>query len=260
MEKILILGSNGMLGSTVCDFFKKKNLNIIESTRKDFDVEKDDISKLINIFQNVKYIINCIGLIPHTNIIDENRYIKINTEFPLELKILAEKYNIKLIHITTDCVFDGTKGDYIETDFHSEKEIYGVSKSKGEPECCVIRTSIIGRNNKGYSFLEWALSNKDKEINGYVNHLWNGMTCLELSKVLYDIIVKDLYWIGVRHVFSEETISKYDLLLLINEIYNLNLKVVPYISPRTIKRNLCSIFKKSFNICPLKEQLIELLN
>jgi dTDP-4-dehydrorhamnose reductase len=135
-----------------------------------------------------------------------------------------------MIHITTDCVFSGKDGSYNELSEHDETNDYGMSKSLGELcNATIIRTSIIGEEvqNKR-SLLEWVKSNKGKDINGFVNHFWNGVTCLELSNVIYKIINEKLYWNGVRHIFSPKSVSKFELVSMINEVYNLNIKINPF--------------------------------
>ena len=144
--------------------------------------------------------------------------IKINSCFSLELIQLCEKIEVPLIQVGTDCVFSGKRGEYLEDDDHDETGAYGISKSLGEPSSCtVIRTSIIGRElyNKK-SFLEWVLSNDGKTINGYENHIWNGITCLEWSKLIEKIINQNDFWKGTKHFISPTQTSKYDLVKMIS--------------------------------------------
>ena len=132
-----------------------------------------------------------------------------------------------MIHVTTDCVFSGKDGNYDENSLHDETNDYGTSKSLGELcKATIIRTSIIGEEtiNKR-SLLEWVRSNRGGEINGFTNHMWNGVTCLQLSKIIEKMIREKFYWEGVRHTFSPRSVSKYELVSLINEIYDLNIKV-----------------------------------
>lgn len=118
-----------------------------------------------------------------------------------------------MIHPTTDCVFSGKKGGYVETDVHDELGSYGMSKSLGEPVgCTCIRTSIIGRElfNKK-SFLEWVISNNNGTISGWSNHMWNGITCLEYCGVIEKIINEHLFWSGVKHIYSPTSVSKHEM-------------------------------------------------
>ena len=164
--RIILFGSTGMLGTYIKKYLC--NYKIICITRNDFDIVNDNWNKLIQIFDFYKinekdYIINCAGAIHQkTNKNDFKKYIKLNTLFPQKLSELTINYSVKLIHITTDCVYDGIRGKYIEDDIHNNNEIYGVTKSLGEPEnCCIIRTSIIGHElNEKKNLLEWVLSKK----------------------------------------------------------------------------------------------------
>ena len=263
--KIILFGSSGMLGNYIYKVLSEKYI-VITITRKEFDIENDLWSKLDNLlekeYNDVQTIINCAGVIPQNcATLDYKKYIRINTLFPHKLKELSTKYNYKFIHITTDCVYNGQKGNYIETDVHSETGIYGISKSLGEPEdACIIRTSIIGEEllNKR-SLLEWLISNKNNKINGYANHLWNGVTCLTLSEIIKTIIEKNLFWEGVRHIYSPNTVSKYELCVYINEIYNLNIAICKY-ETEIINKSLGSCYNMNFKIKKIENQIIDTFN
>ena len=103
---------------------------------------------------------------------------------------IKKEHNCQVVHISTDCVFNGKKGNYNEEDDHDCLDVYGKTKSLGEnPDLTIIRTSIIGEEitNKR-SLVEWVKSNTSKEINGFIKHFWNGVTCLQLAKIIYKII------------------------------------------------------------------------
>jgi len=228
IKNIIIFGSNGMLGtylykylSILADNFKRPKYNVIGITRKDFVITNDNITHLKSFLEkfNLKdntLIINCIGLIPQRNKINDNYdYFLVNTVFPLSLEKACQKLNFRLLHASTDCVFTGSKKygeSYNETDLPDEENIYGLSKCLGEPlQSTVIRTSIIGEEiyNK-HSFLEWVRNSKDI-INGFTNHFWNGITCLQYAKIVDQIIRENLFWQGVRHIYSPNIVSKYEL-------------------------------------------------
>lgn len=181
--------------------------------------------------------------------------------FPTILSQICDKVGAKMIHITTDCVFSGKDGNYDENSLHDEINDYGMSKSLGELcKATIIRTSIIGEElyNKR-SLLEWVKSNQGKEINGFVNHFWNGVTCLQLAKIVNEIIQKNMYWEGIRHIFSPMSVSKYELVTMINEIYNLDITIIPYETEKVDKTlNTIYITNKSFKIPELKEQIVDL--
>ena len=194
-KHVVIFGSNGMLGNTIKLYFKSMNrYNVISLTRKHFDILNTDVEELIylfKVFPDNSIIINATGLIPHSGNTNEDDYIKVNADFPKLLDKLCVEYNHTFIHITTDCVFNGikNKGSYFEDSIKNESSIYGKSKALGEEltHATIIRTSIIGEQReaaatgeqqeiKKMSLLQWVVSNKDKTINGYNNHYWNGVT------------------------------------------------------------------------------------
>jgi len=236
--KIYLFGSNGMLGRYIYLVLKDK-YHIIQINRTEFNIETDIRNKLYQYFENCTQddiIINCIGAIPQkVNYDNIRKYILVNTLLPNYLDQISLQKNCKFIHITTDCVFDGETGNYTNNDIHTANDIYGVSKSLGENLCnaCIIRTSIIGEERyHKKSLLEWVLSKKNDKINGFSNHTWNGITCLEFAKLLNNIIDKKEYWIGKKNVISPDIVSKYQLCCYINEIYQCNIQVHSYMSDK----------------------------
>ena len=264
--KIIIFGSNGMLGN-----YMKSYLNsfyeIIGLTRNDYDLSKlsidslNDLLKLKNLNEN-DIIINCAGVIPQASKqrdLNTRLYFTINSLFPVILSQICEKFGAKMIHITTDCVYSGKTGMYNENSIHDEINDYGMSKSLGELcKATIIRTSIIGEEvfNKR-SLLEWVKSNRNKEINGYTNHFWNGVTCLQLSKIIENIISKNKYWIGIRHIFSPRAVSKYELVNIINKVYNLNIIVNEFKTENKVDKTITTINDLEFEIPDLEDQIME---
>lgn len=267
INKIIIFGSNGMLGRYITQYFiEKNNIEVIALTRKEFEITSENITKLCNFLTKYNInentcIINCNGLIPQrVKDFDKNNYFLINSIFPLYLSKVCQKYNAKLICPTTDCVYSGMKGNYIETDFHDETNEYGISKSLGEPiDATVIRTSIIGEEieNKK-SFLEF-VKNSNETINGWDNHYWNGITCLQYCKIIDKIISNNLFWKGIRHIYSPEKKSKYELAHIIKDVYNLHIDIIKSNTNNSIDKTLDSIYdiNSIFNIPSLEQQILE---
>lgn len=269
MSKIIIFGANGMLGRYFCKYLQSHH-EVIPVIRQQFDVTKSnllDIDQFVNKLgcDSDTVIINCIGMIPQraTDSTDtiKTKYIRVNSEFPHLLNAISQKYQCKFIHITTDCVYNGVKGQYIETDQPTETNDYGKSKSLGEPRTAtVIRTSIIGEEleNKK-SLLEWVRSQNGKIINGYENHYWNGVTCLQLAKIVSKIIDNDEYWIGVRHIFSPQTVNKYELIQMIIRAYGLGIEVNKIIVPKDCDKSLGTIYETNakFDAPGLVDQINE---
>lgn len=267
INKIIVFGSNGMLGNYIKQYFSKKEVELICITRNEFEISSSNISNLepflhgFNINEHT-CVINCNGLIPQRiDRKDNSEYYIINSVFPLYLSRVCDKYNSKLICPTTDCVFSGKAGKYNETDFHDEVNAYGISKSLGEPaNATIIRTSIIGEeiNNKK-SFLEF-VKNSSGEINGWDNHYWNGITCLEYCKIIDKIITENLFWSGVRHIYSPEIKSKYEMACIIKEVYNIPITIKKIQASTVIDKTLVSNYKTNelFGIKSLEEQIYEL--
>jgi len=272
--KLIIFGSTGMLGRYISSYLKKQKLNVIDIKREDYDVmmnTMDDLEKLLVYHKIDKdtVVFNAIGMIPQrlnkqNEAMNNKMYIKINAIFPNILSQICKKYNAQMIHPSTDCVYSGKKGKYIETDNHDATSLYGITKSVGEPsDAIVIRVSIIGEEkyNKK-SLLEWVRSNKDKEISGYADHYWNGITCLQYAKIVYYMISNNIYWSGVRHIVSPNNVSKYELTNIINKVYNLNIKINKMNTGNPCDKTLDTIHETNnlFNIPDLETQISELRN
>lgn len=160
-----------------------------------------------------------------------------------------------------NCVYNGLEGAYNETSEHNATDLYGITKSLGEPkDATIIRTSIIGEEvNQHRSLLEWVKSNRGKEVSGFTSHTWNGITCLQFAKICKYIIDNKIFWRGVKHITSPDSITKCDLVKLISKVYNLNVKVNPHITDVVCDRTLSSIRNDiSMGIPDLETQLIEM--
>lgn len=267
-KKIILFGANGMLGKYFHVYLGTEH-EVIPIIRQQYDPLQSNLLDLDNLITKLgcnpdTTIINCVGMIPQRSIVDETietKYVRVNSEFPHLLNAISQKYKCHFIHITTDCVYDGMKGHYVESDLPTETNDYGKSKSLGEPAgCTVIRTSIIGEEleNKK-SLLEWVKSQNKKTINGYDNHYWNGVTCLQLAKIVDKIIKNSEYWIGIRHVFSPQSISKYELVLMIIRTYGLEIEVNRIITPKNCDKTLDTIYETNhqFSIQSLVDQIKE---
>ena len=247
MNKLLILGSTGLLGSTLLKYFShQNNFKCFGIIRKNSDKTKlkdiknvklykinyKDKNNIKKIFDKIKpnLIINCIGVVKQ--LINNNNYsevIRVNSFLP---HYLAEQANtqkkIRFIHFSTDCVFSGSKGNYLATDLPDAQDIYGRSKILGEltySNTLTLRTSIIGHElQTKYSLLNWFLSQK-KPVKGYKNGIFSGLTALEIAKVLHKFIIPKKNLSGLYHL-SGNSISKYDLLNIINKVYKKDIKII----------------------------------
>lgn len=268
-KKILVLGITGMLGHVLFLFLSKhkefevygtsslrgkKIINNIGKfknfTNNIYFTKKNIFKSSISIIEKIKphYIINCIGIIKQsTNINLVNETLLINSIFPNFLGIISKSYNFRLIHISTDCVFDGYRGNYTEKDKPDAKDIYGISKFRGEikdnTSVLTLRTSIIGPELKSHlSLFSWLLSQKNN-ISGYKNAYFSGLTTIEFSNIIKCIINEHSNLHGLYNVSSKK-ISKHELLTLINKIYDLKIIITPKNIPN-INRSLNS--RKFYN-------------
>ena len=200
------------------------------------------VKKLLDAIGPVDAVINCAGI--------TNRY---SAQKPLEAMfvngalphIFSYHYGSKLIHITTDCVYDGIDGaPYNEMSPPNPTDIYGISKLLGEPKdhSLVFRTSIIGPEITGFvSLLEWVKKQERKTIKGFTNHLWNGITTKEFGNICDKIISnRDAFpKSGLFHIFSND-VTKYEMVMKIKEKFGVNVNIEPEESS-PIDRRLGSI-------------------
>jgi dTDP-4-dehydrorhamnose reductase len=261
--KIIIFGSNGMLGSYLKSFLSNYYM-LLPLTRNEIDISTiSDIDLINTIKNNIKkndIIINASGIINplYHSVID---MIKVNSVFPNILAKIKDEIGCNIIHITTDGVFNRNSGGKKEDDVHDCIDDYSKSKSLGEnPLLTIIRTSIIGeeKNNKK-SFLEWVKSNKGKIIDGYENHLWNGITCLELCKFIHTVIKTKNFWTGVRHIYSPNYMSKHELATLINNVYDLKIIINKVHTQQSCNRVLETLYENPITKT-LYSQILELKN
>ena len=247
---ILIFGSSGMLGNYMHTYLEKI-YEVKGITRTIFDVYnlfvetklKPELEKIICEFKPT-HVINCIGDITkqYSTETPVKKYV-INSYFPILLSMICRDNNIIMFHPTTDCVYSG-KDSFYHDEFPDCVDDYGLSKFLGENiDACVIRVSIIGEEKyTSRSLINWVKSNKNGTVNGYLNHLWNGITCLEYAKFIDTLIENKTHWIGIKTLSStfkgNNFLSKYELVKAISDIYNLNITVVSFETDKKCDRTL----------------------
>jgi len=175
-------------------------------------------------------VINCIGLIKQIpTASDPVSSLSLNAMLPHRVSLLCRTAGIRMIHISTDCVFAGKKGHYTESDQSDAEDLYGRSKFLGEvsyPHTVTLRTSIIGRELQAqYGLIEWFLA-RQGTIRGYCRASYTGFTTDELSRIIINHVIPQPNLSGVYHV-SSETISKYELLMLVNEAFGRKIVIIP---------------------------------
>jgi dTDP-4-dehydrorhamnose reductase len=239
-KKVLILGSTGMLGHKVYHVFKTNHQFIVFDIvyrktlhKQSIVCDVTDKYKLEGIIKDIQpdIIVNCIGILIKGSSSNPANAIYINAFLPHFLSSVARDLNCKFIHISTDCVFSGNKGGYLESDFRDADDIYGRSKALGElnnQHDLTIRTSIIGPEIKqqGEGLLHWFL-NQEGSVNGFTNAFWGGVTTQVLSKAIVAAVDQDIS--GLIHLTNGEPISKYELLQLFKQAFlRASLKVNPF--------------------------------
>jgi len=268
--RILILGGDGMLGHQLFKHLKAKHdvrvtlrqdlavykrfmLFSMENTYPDIDVRSiGKLSEVLNDF-HPDAVVNAIGIIKQLPKANERiPSLEINAMFPHRLALLCKDISARMIHLSTDCVFSGKKGNYRESDTSDADDLYGRTKFLGEvngKNCLTLRTSMIGQElSRKKSLLEWFLSQKET-VNGYKKVIFSGFTTLELSHIIENMILNYPEAHGVYHV-SSEPISKYDLLSLIKATLKLPIEIIQdesFACDRSLDSNK---FRQEFNYNP----------
>ncbi len=174
-------------------------------------------------------VVNCVGIVKQSPLAqDPIASITVNSLFPHQLARLCREHGARLIHLSTDCVFSGRTGHYVEGDLSDAEDLYGRSKYLGEvsePSGTTLRTSMIGRELHGANGLvEWFLSQKGKSVRGFRQSVFSGFTTVALSRVILEVVIPHPELCGVWHV-AAEPISKYELLAMINDVYDLDVAI-----------------------------------
>jgi len=283
MIKILIIGGGGMLGHKLLQVLSKdfeiwttirsrieryEKYNIFEKARTVENLNVANYNTLENVIKEISpsIIINAVGVIKQLpdskNVINT---LTVNSIFPHRLAEISKKYNSYLINVSTDCVFNGAKGNYRETDVADAFDLYGRSKNLGEvitENCLTIRTSIIGRElNTKHSLVEWFLSNRGHQIKGFVNAIFSGFPTIFLAEIISELIARKNRLEGLYHV-SSDPINKFELLRLLKDEYKIDIKIEPF-EDFKIDRSLNSEkFRKAVGFQPKgwKEMIKKMVN
>lgn len=231
----MILGADGMLGHVVKLYFQEKGHEVAGTSRSTDNDYYYDVTKNIEVIgeyiDNFKpnAVVNCIGLL--NKVAEDNHALAIllNSYLPQYADELCQSKNVKFIHISTDCVFDGKKGEYTEDSFKDATSFYGQSKALGEinnDHNLTLRTSIIGPDisPNGIGLFQWFM-NQEKETNGFDKVIWTGVTTIELAKAIEKAVQNNLT--GLRHVVNNDKIDKFNLLNLIKKHFNKDIIINP---------------------------------
>lgn len=246
--KVMVLGLTGMLGNAMFRFLSDNSAFVVHGTARSeksrqffpqrlsskitigVDVENHDA--LVRVFATVRpdVVINCVGLVKQlAEANDPLQAVPINTLLPHRLAALCQATGARLVHISTDCVFSGSKGNYLESDFPDAYDLYGRTKLLGEvdfPHAITIRTSIIGHELSGQrSLVGWFLSQQGP-VEGFARAVFSGLPTVELARVICDYVLPQPHLHGLYHV-AANPISKFDLLKLIARQYGKDIELIP---------------------------------
>jgi dTDP-4-dehydrorhamnose reductase len=227
---IAVLGAGGLLGSTICKLYAK---DVVGFSHKELDIRhKNAVKKTLSDLQP-DVVINCAGLTSHNKSINsKGAAVQTNSDAPWKLSEICSSLGIRLIHISTDCVFDGHGGPYSETSPTNGKSVYSWTKMRGEflqSPHLVIRTSFVGLPDpNGRGLLAWLHRQHrlDEAALGYINVMWNGLTVDALADILVELAYMPRVW-GIRHIFGPQVMSKKTLLEVVSSIYGWNVNIVP---------------------------------
>jgi dTDP-4-dehydrorhamnose reductase len=246
--KVLVLGASGMLGSAAFSSLSAASgISAFATARGDgvrrhfpavlqanliTGIDVLDTDALLGVLAKVRpdAVINCIGVVKQLGAAkDPLVALPLNALFPHRLARAAALIGARLVHISTDCVFRGTVGDYAEDMVADADDLYGRSKLLGEvdyPHAVTLRTSIIGRELATKNGLvEWFLGSGDT-VRGFTRAIFSGLPTDELTSVIISHVLPRPDLTGVWHV-GAAPISKYDLLLLLREAYGLKTEILP---------------------------------
>lgn len=246
--KILVFGASGMLGHKLIQVLSPDaevwgtlrrdadefgRLEILDNAHLVTGVDAADEKSIRGAIETVKpdAVINAIGVVkqlPTSK--DVIRTLTINSIFPHRLAQLAEEFGYRLVTVSTDCVFDGVKGNYSENDTPNAVDLYGKSKNLGEVDherALTLRTSIIGRElSTSHSLVEWFLSNEGGSVKGFRRAIYSGFPTVVLANIIKDLVFEHEGLRGLYHV-SSDPIDKYELLKLLKEYYMANIDIEP---------------------------------
>ena len=246
--KVLVIGASGMLGSTVLRVLSEKSDWQVFGTVRDEKVKQffseaigkriragvdvEEQHSLIKVLDQIRpdVVINCTGLTKHKLESEDSLVsIPINALVPHQLAELCKLVDARLIHVSTDCVFSGEKGGYVESDPTDARDAYGKTKALGEvdyPHAITLRTSIIGHELQSkISLLDWFLS-QGASCKGYTRAIFSGLPTVVFAQIIRDVVIPHKELSGLYHV-AAQPISKFNLLKLIADVYGKTINIEP---------------------------------
>ncbi|MGM7700952.1 dTDP-4-dehydrorhamnose reductase family protein [Pseudalkalibacillus sp. Hm43] len=266
--KLLVLGGKGMAGHVMVEYFRTRSLYDVVYTHRNKSctegiyLNASDYTAVESLIAREKpnVLINCIGILNQFAEQNVQEAILVNSLLPHVLQNAMDKMNGRLIHISTDCVFEGEQGDYPEQATPDGQSMYAKTKFLGEiikPPHLTVRTSIIGPELKdGIGLFQWFMK-QTGQVNGYVNVFWNGVTTLELAKAVHHFIEENVS--GLYHLTAPEKVSKYTLLKYIQDTFDRrDLSLVPFENAHCDRTLLNTREDVRYTVVPYEVMLQEL--
>jgi dTDP-4-dehydrorhamnose reductase len=261
--KVTVVGSHGMAGHVIARYLHQQGHDVDAVDRSRLDVENP--VSVMEFFENLRtdIVVNAIGLLVRSSMDRPDRASVVNSWWPQYLAYKCHDTQTRIVHLSTDCVFDGADGPYHESDPHTELNAYGRSKSLGEinnKKDITMRTSIIGPELKtSTSLFNWMIKNLEQTVPGWDNAWWNGITTLQLARCI-DSWIRSPNVTGIYHVVNNTVATnKYDLLCEINHVFDLGKQVTRTQGPKYINKILIdSRLEKDWHIPDYTTQLKQL--
>lgn len=268
--RILILGGDGMLGHQLLKSLSPRH-EVKVTLRQDLEayapfqlfnydnaylgIDVRSLERITEVLADFRpeAVINAVGIVKQRPTAKESiPSLEINSLLPHRLSVLCKAVGARLIHLSTDCIFSGKKGNYQESDLSDAEDLYGKTKYLGETQdshCLTLRTSIIGRElSRHKSLLEWFLAQRGT-IKGFTKAIYTGFTTLEMSRIIENMLINYPEASGVYQV-SSDPINKYELLLLFREKLGLTIEIIPDDSFCCDRSLDSSRFRKEFLYTP----------
>ncbi len=267
--KVLVLGSTGMAGHMISIYLSEVGYEVTGFSRRTFlycnnitgDITEFKLVKNVIDEGNFDAVINAIGILNKDADERKDDAVLLNSYLPHFLSEITRKMKTKIIHMSTDCVFSGKDGGYVEDSFKDGVTFYDRSKALGEIDNgkdLTFRISIIGPDLEinGFGLFNWFMQ-QNKKIHGFTKAIWTGVTTLTLAKAMEKAIEDDLT--GVYNLVNNYTISKYELLALFNKYFkNDSLSILPNDSVVLDKSLLNTRKDFDFMVPSYEEMVIEM--
>lgn len=202
--------------------------NIIEN----IDIREFDVLKGVLYAVNPDVILNCVGITKRKEEVNNPfDVLTVNSVFPHQLANWAKHNHKRVIHFSTDCVFNGKVGNYKELSLTTAEDAYGRTKALGEINyyhTLTIRSSFIGQELFGKTeLLEWFLAQNGRKIKGFTNTLYSGVSTIFMASVVRNIILNFPQISGLYNLAPEKPISKYELLCLAKDAFKVSVDIIP---------------------------------